>query len=108
MATRRRGRTDTEVLVGAVVGHLSRTRRGRQILIALAVAALLAWGGYWLWRNHLRPRHPVGPAVRVATWNIRQFSERRDIDLRAVANVIRASSFDVLAIQEVKRQGEQV
>src|SRR4051812_19179700 len=108
MATRRRGRTDTDVLVGAVVGELSRTRLGRQTLIALAVLALFVFGGYWLWRNHLRPRHPVGPAVRVATWNIRQFSERRDTDLRAIAEVIRASSFDVLALQEVKRRGEQV
>src|SRR6476661_7162438 len=108
MVARRQGRTDTDVLVGAVVGQLSRTRQGRRALVALAVVALLVYGGYWLWRNHLRPRHPVGPAVRVATWNLRQFSERRDVDLRAVAEVIRASSFDVLAVQEVKRRGEAV
>ena len=108
MRRRRTATDDPTRALEAVVGELSRTRRGRVVLVALLVLALLAWQGWTFWRNHARPRHPVGPAVRVATWNLRQFSERRDVDLRAIAQVIRASSFDVLAVQEVKRQGEQV
>ena len=112
MPRRRSARNDpAAAAIGAVVGELSRTRQGRRALAVLAVVAVLllvAWQGWVFWQNHTRPRHPVGPAIRVATWNLRQFSERRDIDLRAIAEVIRASRFDVLAVQEVKRRGEQV
>ena len=108
MRRRRSAANDPTAAIGAVVGELSRTRQGRRLLIILAVVTLVAWQGYTFWQNHHRPRHPVGPAVRVATWNLRQFSERRSVDLRAIADVICASNFDVLAIQEVKRQGEQV
>jgi endonuclease/exonuclease/phosphatase family metal-dependent hydrolase len=78
------------------------------MLALLAVVLLLVLASHWLWDRYLRPHHPAGPAVRVATWNLRQFSERRDADLRAIAEVIRASSFDVVAVQEVKREGRQV
>lgn len=51
----------------------------------------------------------MGPTVRLATWNLRQFSaERPGIDLRTIADIIRSSSFDLVAIQEVKRDGEMV
>jgi hypothetical protein len=95
-------------MVGQAVGELSRTRGGRRVLAVVAVVLLLVLGTHWLWDRYLRPRHPVGPAVRLATWNLRQFSDRRDIDLAAVAEVIRASAFDVVAIQEVKKDGRQV
>jgi endonuclease/exonuclease/phosphatase family metal-dependent hydrolase len=111
MRRRRTAANDPTVAIGAVVGELSRTRQGRRLLAVLAavvVVALVAWQVRLFWQNHLRPRHPVGPAVRVATWNLRQFSERRNVDVRAIAEVIRASHFDVVAVQEVKRNGEQV
>lgn len=121
MARRRRRRSsDPGTVLGDAVGgpvggavrdaarELSRTRGGRRMLALLAVVLLLVFASHWLWDRYLRPRHPVGPAVRVATWNVRQFSDRRDIDLGAVAEVIRASAFDVVAIQEVKREGRQV
>jgi endonuclease/exonuclease/phosphatase family metal-dependent hydrolase len=109
MTRRRRRRSEgPEAVIGPVVSELSRTRGGRRALAALAVVALLAFAGHWLWENHLRPRHPVGPAVRVATWNLRHFSERPNVDLGAIAEVIRASSFDVVAVQEVKKDGRQV
>jgi endonuclease/exonuclease/phosphatase (EEP) superfamily protein YafD len=94
--------------VSGAVGELSRTRGGRRVLILIAVVLLLVLAAHWLWDNYLRARHPVGPAVRVATWNLRQFSEKRDVDLAAVAEVIRASAFDVVAVQEVKKDGRQV
>lgn len=94
--------------VGGAVGELSRTQGGRRTLAVLAAVVLLVLASHWLWDRYLRPRHPVGPAVRVATWNLRQFSDGRDIDVATVADVIRASSFDVVAIQEVKKEGRQV
>jgi len=87
---------------------MSRTQGGRRMLVLLVAVLLLVLLSHWAWDRYLRPHHPVGPAVRVATWNLRQFSERRDVDLRAIAEVIRASSFDVVAVQEVKREGRQV
>src|SRR3712207_5321870 len=104
MRRRRSAENDPAVAIGAVVDELARTRQGRRSLAALAVVAVLllvAWQGWVFWKSHSRPRHPVGPAVRVATWNLRQFSERRNVDVRAIAEVIRASNFDVLAVQEV-------
>lgn len=100
--------SDPGTAIGVAVGQLSRTRGGRRVLAVLAVVLVLLFAAQWVWENHLRPRHPVGPAVRVATWNLRQFSEGRDVDVGAVAEVIRASSFDVVAIQEVKKDGRQV
>jgi endonuclease/exonuclease/phosphatase family metal-dependent hydrolase len=97
-----------EDAVGGAVESMSRTRGGRRMLALLAVVLLLVLLSHWAWDRYLRPRHPVGPAIRIATWNLRQFSERRDVDLRAIAEVIRASSFDVVAVQEVKRDGQQV
>jgi len=94
--------------VGGAVVRMSRTSGGRRLLVALAVVVLLVLMSHWAWDHYLRQRHPVGPAVRIATWNLRQFSERPNIDIAAVAEIIRASSFDVLAIQEVKQDGRAV
>lgn len=107
-ARRRRRPSAREQLITEAVRHLSRTQQGRRLLVVAAVLALLALAWWWLWENHLRPRHPVGPTVRVATWNIRQFSDRPAVDVRAIAEIIRSSNFDVVAIQEVKKQGEAV
>jgi endonuclease/exonuclease/phosphatase (EEP) superfamily protein YafD len=105
---RRRRNTGPEAAIGHVVTKLSRTHGGRRLLVAVVALLLLALAGQWVWENHLRPRRPVGPAVRVATWNLRHFSERPNVDLEAIAEIIRASSFDVVAIQEVKKDGRQV
>src|SRR5262249_22285282 len=85
------------------------TPQGRKILLILVIVALIAWGAWWLWQNELRPKHPVGPTVRLATWNLRQFSpERKHVDLRTMANIIRDNHFDLVAIEEVKKNGEEV
>ena len=98
-----------DVLATRAVGSLMATRDGRRVLAVLVVAGLLVLGGFWVWEHHLRPRHPVGPTVRIATWNLRQFSEgRSNIDLRAIADVIRSNQFDVVAVQEVKRDAAMV
>jgi endonuclease/exonuclease/phosphatase family metal-dependent hydrolase len=106
-----RGRriTPEERLAGVVLARLMQTRQGRVTLLILALLVLSAYAGWWVWANQLRPRHPVGPTVRVATWNLRQFSpERRGVNLRAIADVISSNNFDVVALEEVKREGEEV
>ena len=81
------------------------TRFGR---IALAVL-LLAAVGWWAYDAYLRPRRPSGPSVRVATWNLRQFSANRDdLDYAGMAQRITQWRFDVLALQEVKGDGAAV
>ncbi len=109
MRRRRRPRyLAEERFIRQLTGQLSRTRSGRKVLLALMLVALLALCGWWVWHGYLRPRHPVGPTVRVATWNLRHFSDRETIDLNKIADIIRSSNFDVIAIQEVKQTGEQV
>ena len=48
-----------------------------------------------------------GETVRIASWNLRQFSASRDdLDYDAIAGIIRAGDFDLVAIQELKGDGE--
>src|SRR5436309_12427757 len=109
MPSRRTRMSPQERLAVDAVGQLSRTPQGRRFLLVVAIVALLIYGGYWLWETKLRRRHPVGPTVRLATWNLRQFSnERPHVDLRVIASNIKSSHFDLVAIQEVKRHGEEV
>lgn len=81
------------------------TRGGRWA--SLVVLLLLA--GVWAYDEYLRPRYPTGPTIRIATWNLRHFTgEREDFDLEAVADVIEAEDFALLAIQEVRGDGSGV
>src|SRR3954453_19774621 len=80
-------------LIFSTVGSMLATRDGRRALLIIAIAALLCIGGYYLWYYELRPRHPVGPTVRIATWNLRQFSESRgSLGLRTIASISTAST----------------
>jgi hypothetical protein len=108
MARRRSRRSVEEQIAVQVVTEMMRSRQGRRVLIVALICGAIVIGAVWLWQNHLRPRHPVGPTVRIATWNLRQFSDRQRVDLRMIADVIRSSNFDIVAIQEVKREGEEV
>lgn len=109
MAARRRRVSAEQQLAQQLAARLLSTQQGRRALVFLVIIALLAAGGYYLWYYQLRPRHPVGPTVRIATWNLRQFSEsRRSLDLPTIASIIRESKFDVVAIQEVKKNGAAV
>src|SRR5881227_2827434 len=99
--------TAEEQLADQIASTLLSTRQGRQFLLVAVIVAAIGFGGYWLWQNYLRPRHPVGPTVRLATWNLRQFSEsRKHVDLQRIAAIIRDNRFDLVAIQEVKKDGE--
>jgi endonuclease/exonuclease/phosphatase family metal-dependent hydrolase len=98
-------------------------RQARVVVLVLLVAGLLAWGAWHLWQRSHDGRPPVATTtatrratnpdgrVRVATWNLRKFSERDGAgeyppDLVAIARVIKDNAFDVVAIQEVQRQGQ--
>jgi hypothetical protein len=74
----------------------------------LLILALLGSGAWWAAQNRPAPWHPAGSTVRIATWNLRQFSDRPNIDLRTIADVIVSNHFDIVAIQEVKKRGQEV
>jgi endonuclease/exonuclease/phosphatase family metal-dependent hydrolase len=125
--------SDEERLAQALAPVLLRMladRTGRVALLVIVLAAALIAGGLWLhdrWeREHAQPQPPVvlqppntppGTStpttpgrVRIATWNLRKFSDRVDNppDLVTIARIIRDNDFDLLAIQEVQQQGQVV
>lgn len=97
MARRRRRRSSAPPLPTAII-----------LLIALMLV------GWWLWQNYQPPATPPpviqGPnrPIRIATWNLRKFSERARPDLVTIAKLIKDSEFDLIAIQEVQEQGQAV
>jgi|SRR5579884_3163260 len=109
MAERRRQALDpdTEAAVSALVAMLQ-TREGRRKLLVLGIVALLAYGAWLLYQRYGRPHAMPGPTVRLATWNLHEFSPRPQIDLRRIAQIIQDNHFDLLAIQEVRGTGEEV
>lgn len=108
MAAWRRRQSSENRLAEQAARQLMRSPQGRAVLLIVAILIGVLWCGRWVWNRFIRTRHPVGPTVRLATWNLRQFSDRQNIDLRAIADVINQSHFDLVAIQEVKQDGEQV
>ena len=113
---RRRRRSQEERAAEAVL-HMLRTRGGAQTLLILLVVGAILFG-VWYWQKHHRPAAPPTtqtPAptattapLRVATWNLRKFSERAAPDLVAISKIIKENDFHLLAIQEVQTQGQAV
>ena len=86
-----------------VLVKLLGTRGGRWTTVAALLFGLIAWA-YDEW---VREPFPTGPTVRVAAWNLRNFSgENRDLD--AIAGVIAENDFAVVALQEVRGDGRGV
>src|SRR6266550_6975867 len=94
-------------------------RQSVQIWAAVALIALCMFIA-WACRVH-NARQNVPPAasstapstIRIATWNLRKFSEREGAgqyppDLVEIAKIIKAAQFDLIAIQEVQREGQIV
>ena len=108
------------VSVGGLKGRNVARGKSKQKLMPVLVAALalLTAGAWWLSQQNTTP--VVAPAtlqaaaaaevrtIRVATWNIKQFTDRPDLDLPVIAKIITEARFDVLAIQEVKKDGRAV
>src|ERR1051325_8161693 len=94
----------------------------RQSAVIWAAVALIAlcFVAMWAWRLH-NARQEARPAasstapstIRIATWNLRKFSERSGAgqyppDLVEIAKIIKTARFDLIAIQEVQREGQIV
>ena len=79
---------------------------GRSHWFCSICAALIA-GGYWL-AQHRHRTAVAGPTVRIATWNLHVFAPRPAIRLDTIAGIIRSSSFDIVALQEIRENGEEV
>ena len=92
-------------------------RQTGQIWAAVAVIALCMFV-VWAWRERqarqsARPATTTASTIRIATWNLRKFSERSGAgqyppDLVEIAGIIKAAQFDLIAIQEVQREGQIV
>jgi endonuclease/exonuclease/phosphatase family metal-dependent hydrolase len=91
---------------------------GAKIALLLLIVAVAL--GYWFWQRSRAPSPSSAspPAtstsqIRIATWNLRKFSERdrpgqHPPDLVAIAKIIKDANFDLVAIQEVQQQGQMV
>src|SRR5687767_6683042 len=92
----------------------------QRALFALVFLLLLALAAHRLWKERpwatQRPApsipstRPTAPAraIRIATWNLKKFSDRARPDLVTIASLIKSNAFDLLAIQEVQHQGQTV
>src|SRR5215212_7819555 len=96
---------------------MARRRQTAGFWAAVALIALCMFVA-WAWRVR-QARQEVrlaasGPSnIRIATWNLRKFSERQGAgqyppDLVEIAKIIKAAQFDLIAIQEVQREGQIV
>lgn len=97
-----------------------RGRRGRSRSLWGWLVLLLVVGlgvGLEYWRRH--QGEEAGPTtrameaginrpIRIATWNLKKFSERARPDVVAIGEIVKSSGFDLLAIQEVQQEGQVV
>jgi endonuclease/exonuclease/phosphatase family metal-dependent hydrolase len=96
---------------------MARMRRAARIRLAVALIVFCMWV-VWAWRQKqaeqaARPTTTTSSTIRIATWNLRKFSERDGAgqyppDLVEIAGIIKAAQFDLIAIQEVQREGQIV
>lgn len=103
-----------------LLARLLASPQGRIFLLVAIVVVALAWGGWVLWDRWHAPPAPESPpanvsagSVRIATWNLRKFSERdragqHPPDLVAIARIVKEGGIDLLVIQEVQQKGEMV
>lgn len=76
--------------------------------------------GGWIYQQILRHRESAAPpaqttsvasapgTIRIATWNLRHFGGQTTTDVRMVSKIITDNHFDIIAIQEVQRDGRGV
>ena len=95
-------------------------RQSKRSLLPVWAAALALLAGVGWWYQQQLNTATVAPAtqqsvsagevrtIRIATWNLKQFTERPGLDLQTIAKIISEAHFDVLAIQEVKKDGRAV
>jgi len=118
---RRRGSRDSSKEAADAAARLLSTPEGRRAALIVALLALVIWGGWWAWQHwhatvpqsqFAATTNPSG-TIRIATWNLRKFSQREKPgqhppDLVEIAKIIKGGGFDLLAIQEVQQEGQEV
>ena len=98
---------------------MARERKNTSPSLLLVLFLALIVLGAWLYQQTLRSGRvesapeatttQSGPAtIRVATWNLRHFGGQTTTDVRTVSKIITDNRFDVMAIQEVQRDGSGV
>src|SRR5687767_10896988 len=100
----RRRRQSEEALAAREVARLLNTPGGPKVLLVLALLAVIALAALWVKEKldarraqgsapppATQPTHTTGP-IRIATWNLRKFSDRADNppDLVTIAKIIRS------------------
>ncbi|HEV8608439.1 MAG TPA: endonuclease/exonuclease/phosphatase family protein [Tepidisphaeraceae bacterium] len=92
---------------------MARRQRIGQLRVVIALLVALMWV-IWALRQK-RPQRAGQPTtntstIRIATWNLRKFSEggQHPPDLVEIASIIKGAQFDLVAIQEVQREGQIV
>ncbi len=99
---------DEERLAEDLLSRLLSTPEGRKFALVLALVVLVGWAGWWVaGRMHHHPT-ATGPTIRIATWNMHVFAPRPSIHLDTIAQIIRDAKFDVIAMQEIREDGEEV
>ena len=91
-----------------LVTRLLSTPNGRRFAFILLICAVLVSGGYWLTTRQSHHATMAGPTVRIATWNMHVFAPRPAIRLDTIAGIIHTSNFDVVAMQEIRENGQEV
>jgi endonuclease/exonuclease/phosphatase family metal-dependent hydrolase len=119
-------RRSDERLIAEAVRQVARAPGGGRALLVLAVVLLVIFAGVWVYQQYrepqaaqAQPRQPqatmpgAAGSIRVATWNLRKFSDREQAgqvrqDLVTIAKIIKENQFDIVVIQEVQRTGQVV
>jgi endonuclease/exonuclease/phosphatase family metal-dependent hydrolase len=110
--------TPEQRLAADALQQIASTPGGLRAILILAVIGLIAWGGWTFWQHHHAPGQTASNVenpgtIRIATWNLRKFGERDKAnqhppDLVAIADIIKSSGFDLIAIQEVQQEGQEI
>jgi len=91
--------------------------RSQRNAFTFVLVALVLWASLWLIQKYIqrtvstpRPTTTAPSTIRIATWNLRKFSEggEHPPDLVEIASIIKSAQFDIVAIQEVQRDGQIV
>jgi endonuclease/exonuclease/phosphatase family metal-dependent hydrolase len=80
------------------------------IVLLVVVLGFLAFVAISKWQQHRAAKLPAvttaRTTIRIATWNLRKFSDGgQPPDLVEIASIIKSGQFDLVAIQEVQRDG---
>src|SRR5687768_2971541 len=108
LMARRPRLTPEQRLAKQAVEQVIRTPGGLRAIVILSILGLVIWAGCSVWQRTHSPQSTTQVestgSIRIATWNLRKFSDRdkadeHPLDLVAIAEIIKSSNFDLVAIQ---------